>query len=270
MTDHRDPSHDDSIERRLRELPDVEADPRFAEKLKAAFVAGNFQAERRLAPRPRSIIMWRWVGVAVAAGLVLFTAALVNRGPAWQVADVAGTAPFRIDGVPFEAFQTGEMEHAFLQPAGLEVPDDGRLDLVLPELAMFEVTGGTHMTLPDRPGRWIGRAVSCSLFVGEVRLKTGPRYAGTTLNLYTPDGMVVVTGTLLSVQCDDGGTCVCVLEGTAHVGLDAHRLEPVTPGYRKIMLKDGTVEIIKVKPMHEQGVLDFDRRMGDWFDSGDR
>ena len=88
-------------------------------------------------------------------------------------------------------------------------------------------------------------------------------FAGTELRVYTPEGLVVVTGTLLSVQSDEGGTCVCVLEGTAQVGVDEDDLEPVTPGYRKIMLRDGTKEIIPVKPMHRDGVLDFQKRAGD-------
>jgi hypothetical protein len=36
----------------------------------------------------------------------------------------------------------------------------------------------------------------------------------------------------------------------------------VEPGYRKVMMRDGTVEIIPVKPMHRDGVLDFDKRVG--------
>jgi ferric-dicitrate binding protein FerR (iron transport regulator) len=73
--------------------------------------------------------------------------------------------------------------------------------------------------------------------------------------------MVVVTGTLLSVQCDTLGTCVCVLEGKARVGVDESDLEIVTPGLRKVMMRDGTKEIIPVKPMHRDGVLDFDDRV---------
>jgi hypothetical protein len=44
--------------------------------------------------------------------------------------------------------------------------------------------------------------------------------------------------------------------------VDKQDLETVTPGYRKIMLKDGTKEIIPVKPMHRDGVLNFSESIG--------
>jgi hypothetical protein len=260
MTDRPDTPDDDPMAGRLSEMPDAESDPRFREALRAAFIRGEFEARREIVRSP--IIRWPWVGLAIAAGLLLLAVGLLNRGPAWRVADATGSEPVRIDGRSFAADEHGRIAGALRAEAHLEVPTGGRLDLEWPDGALFEVTGGTRMTLPDRPGRWFGRAVSCSVFVGEVRLKTGPDFPGRTLRIYTPDGMVVVTGTLLSVECDEGGTCVCVLEGTAMVGVDRERLDPIDPGFRKIMLKDGTVDIIPVKRMHQEGLLDFDRRLG--------
>ena len=49
------------------------------------------------------------------------------------------------------------------------------------------------------------------------------------------------------------------LEIVGSDSLDGH----IAGTFSKIMLRDGTVEIIPVKPMHRDGVLDFDQRLGD-------
>jgi hypothetical protein len=37
----------------------------------------------------------------------------------------------------------------------------------------------------------------------------------------------------------------------------------VAPGFRKVMLRDGTNKIIPIQPAHRDGVLEFNRRLGD-------
>jgi hypothetical protein len=260
MTDRADLPGDDPIAGRFSDLPLAEADPRFRAALRRAFVEGDFGAHKQALRSP--IVGWRWVGVAVAAGVLFVAVALLNRGPAWQVADATGAHTVLIDGRPYASDDRRGITHALRAEADIDVPADGRLDLEWPDVALFEVTGGTRITLPDRPGRWLGRAASCSVKVGEIRLLTGRDYPGTKLTIHTPNGMIVVTGTMLSVECGEWGTCVCVLEGTAEVGVNPDRLDPIGPGYRKVMYNDGTVEIIPVKAMHEEGLLDFERRMG--------
>ncbi|MEE9271543.1 MAG: hypothetical protein V3V49_14935 [Candidatus Krumholzibacteria bacterium] len=263
MTDHPGKSPDEQeLAKRVQDLPDVASDDAFREDLRSRFVHGGLEspaAETGTYDPEAGRRWWQWavpvVGVAAAAIAAII---LLNGGPAMHVLDVADGSAVRIDGAP-AILHTGQVLRA---GAEIEVPEGERVDLVARGVVLYEVTGGTRMTLPATPGRWFNRTVVCSVFVGELRLKTGVRFAGSELRVYTPDGIVEVTGTLLSIQCDAEGTCVCVLEGTARVGVNDDDLEPVTPGNRKIMLRDGTVKIIPVKPMHRDGVLEFNERVG--------
>jgi ferric-dicitrate binding protein FerR (iron transport regulator) len=267
MTDHRDqPINETTLSQWIRELPPKEADPAFRAKLRADFAAGRLsEVARDEADRGAAISLsrWmRWAAPVAAVVVVLLAFVTLNRGPALRVADVTGVGEVVIDGERIAADDIGTLGERIDSGSDIEVSSDVTLDLTAGDIALYELVAGTQMTIPPSPGRWFGRAVACSLFVGEVRIKTGRDFAGTELSVYTPDGMVVVSGTLLSIQCDAGGTCVCVLQGTARVGVDENDLEAVEPGFRKIMLRDGTVDIIPVKPMHGDGVLDFDKRVG--------
>ncbi|MGD8869244.1 MAG: hypothetical protein PVI01_16610 [Gemmatimonadales bacterium] len=275
MTDDRSKKNvtDETVAQWLRELGDVPADGAFRDRLRSAFVSGEIaEAERADSAQPADAPArpqpparagwspWRWL-VPVAVAMATVAAFLINTGPAMEVIDVSGSGGIVVDGRNFT--EAGAME-ASLQPGDVvSVPADATLDLAMEGTALYELAGGSRMTIPASPGRWWNKAVECSLFVGELRFKSGEQFAGRTLHVFTPDGMVVITGTLLSVQTDAAGTCVCVLEGKAMVGTDSADLEEVTPGFRKVMMRDGTKEIIPVKPMHRDGVLDFDQRLGD-------
>jgi ferric-dicitrate binding protein FerR (iron transport regulator) len=253
MTDQsKNHEHEQRTAKWIRGLPPAEPDESFRKRLRSQFVSGEFEtadAERKAQPSPR--LWWRWAVPVAAAVAVLVAVGFFNRGPSLRVLDLAGSGEVRING---QATTLGDGQ--ILRPgAEIDVPDDETVDLIVQGIAVYEVAAGTRMTLPATPGRWFNRAVACSLFAGELRLKTGEDFAGSELRVYTPDGIVEVTATLLSVQCDLEGTCVCVLEGVARVGVDAQDLEPVTP-------EDGTVEIIPVKPMHRDGVLEFNERVG--------
>ena len=253
---------DESIAKIVRDLPAAQADPAFRDRLRSAFVSGEFDAPSDRAPARRGLQWWMWFVPATAAAVVI-ALIMLSGGPALRVLETAGSGYVRIDGTPVQLEDRGKIGDSLRPGARIVMAKGATLDLVADGVVLYEITSGTRMTLPETPGRWFGRAVTCSLFVGEIRVKTGTQFRGASLRVFTPDGIVDVTGTLLSIQCDAGGTCVCVLEGTARVGVDEADLEPVPPGSRKIMLKDGTIEIIPVKPMHRDGVLDFDRRLGD-------
>jgi ferric-dicitrate binding protein FerR (iron transport regulator) len=272
------PDRDDQVARRLRELAEVDASPAFRERLRAEFVSGEIRT--RTAPAPADLpgrtepvrrrVGWRWwaIPAAAAAALVVVVLALANRAPRLEVLAVSGSGEIRVGDRTVAVANLPALQHAVRPGVEVEVPSGARLDLRIAGIAIYEITGGTRLTLPESPGRWFGRRIHGRIHAGELRLKTGPGFAGCRLRIRTPEGLVDVSGTLLSVQCDAGGTCVCVLEGTAHVGTDERDLEPVKPGFRKIMLRDGTVEIIPVKPMHRDGVLDFDRRIEDLIGAG--
>lgn len=271
MTDDRSKKQitDETVAQWMRSQPKAEADGDFRDRLRAAFVSGEIEGEAHDAgteapaptPRRRRIPLWRWL-VPAAVAFAALAVILLNPGPALEVIDVSGSGgPVVVNGKSMT--EKAAISAALAPGAEVEVPAGTTLDLAMAGTALYEVTGGTRMTLPASPGRWWNRSVDCTIYAGELRLKTGPRFPGDELRVFTPDGIVVVTGTLLSIQCDEKGTCVCVLEGTAHVGVDAEDLQPVPPGMRKVMMRDGTNEIIPVKPMHRDGVLDFDKRLGD-------
>jgi ferric-dicitrate binding protein FerR (iron transport regulator) len=272
MTDRpREHMDDESIAKCVRDLPAVKADAQFRDRLRSAFVSGEIDSapadDRDARPTPArrstSIRWWRWMLTAAAAAAVAVVAVMaLNRGPVLRVLEATGDGYARVDGVPIALTDPGTIENSIYPGSSLSIGSGATLDLIADGVAIYEVVSGSRMTVPATPGRWFNRTAECSLLVGEIRMKTGPRFPGSRVRVYTPDGIVDVTGTLLSVQCDASGTCVCVLEGTVRVGVDEGDMEPVPTGNRKIMLKDGTVEIIPVKPMHRDGVLDFDRRHG--------
>jgi ferric-dicitrate binding protein FerR (iron transport regulator) len=267
MTDRSKQHFDENdIPRLVRELPTVEADGDFRERLRSAFAEGRMETSRpedreSSEEKPR-FFWWRWMVPATAAAVLLVTIMTLNRAPDLRVSQVTGQGEAQVDGRSIALEDIDALTAAIRAGSEIETPPGALIDLLAEDVVLFEITGGTRMSIPAMPGRWFGREVSCSLFVGELRIKTGKRFPGSEFLVYTPEGIVEIAGTLLSVQRDEGGTCVCVLEGIAHVGVDPDDMQPVKPGYRKVMMRDGTVEIIPVKPMHRDGVLDFDKRVG--------
>lgn len=243
----------------IRNLPEVKADEGFRDRLRSEFSKGAFGAAEAPATdtAPPSRPRW-WMWVAPAAAVLVAALILVNRGPAASVLEVTGEVR-NLSGDAPRIVQPGQNLAA---GSKIEVPENGSLDLIVRGTALYELAGGTRMSLPASPGKWFNRAVSCTLSAGEIRLITGPNFSGSELRVFTPEGIVEVTGTLLSIQASSMGTCVCVVEGTARVGVDEEDLQEVSSGFRKIMLRDGTLEIIPLMPEHRDGVLEFDRRHG--------
>ncbi|MHC4470877.1 MAG: FecR domain-containing protein [Planctomycetota bacterium] len=260
---------DADLERALRDLPGAEADEGFRERLREAFVSGAFEraADEGQEPTrraPSRILLHSVAAAAVLAGVIV-AVVLGNRGPGIRVFQVSGKGSVTVDGVEIPVADLDRLQASLTPGAEVSVPPSVTLDVVVPGTVLFELTGGTRMTLPTAFGRWFPREVSGRLSAGEVRIVSGPRFAGRGMRLTTPEGAVAVSGTLLSVQCDDQGTCVCVLEGTVRVGVDEADMELIPPGKRKVMLRSGKVEILPVAPPHESGVLRFVERAADRF-----
>jgi hypothetical protein len=271
MTDRPDPNAEDldAIARRVRDLPPVEAEPAFRSALREAFVSGEVApAGRRSDAITQSRAWWLgWRVLAPLAAAMIVVALFTVLGPGpMRVLDVEGTGTVRVDGRDFAAAGRESLIRAIHGGADVEVGDGVTLDLLVPRVALYELTAGTRMTLPAPPSRWAGHAAACSLLTGEMRLKTGSRFHGNRLTVYTPRGLVIVRGTLLSIAVDEEGTCICVLEGVASVGVDADHLEDVQPGFRKIMLANGETSVVPVKPMHRDGVLKFEALHGEAVD----
>jgi hypothetical protein len=263
---------ENDIPKLVRELPRVEADEGFRRRLRSRFTEGRLDVEPVGAEpsgegRPLLRLL-RWPVVVAAAALVLITVVMLNRPANLRIAQVVGQGEVRADGRTIDLADQNALAAGIRAGAEIEVPPEVLIDLISGNVVLFEIAGGTRMSIPPMPGRWFSRDVACSLFVGEIRIKTGKDFPGSELLVYTPEGIVEITGTLLSVQRDEGGTCVCVLEGVALVGVDEDDMQQVKPGYRKVMYSDGTQEILSIKPMHRDGVLDFDERVGDRIERG--
>jgi ferric-dicitrate binding protein FerR (iron transport regulator) len=142
----------------------------------------------------------------------------------------------------------------------IETTDGGHFELIRPRFMIVEVTPGSRLTLPGAPNRWFGRTVSCRVEQGEVRFLSGPDFPGASLEVTTPDGRIEMTGTIIAVNIDDTGTCVCVMYGTAQVGTGPDDMEEIPSGMRKVLPRDAEPFIDEIKPMHRDGLLEFDAR----------
>jgi hypothetical protein len=264
VSDWKQKPEDQDVARAIRELPGVDADPAFRDRMRREFVEGRIEerpagAGRMVAPARRG----RWLAWAIPALAVaaVFVVIAINRAPSPRVIATLGAGSVRIDGESFPLADRAAWEDRIRPGARVETTPDATVDIRVDGLVTYEIAGGTRLTIPRSPGRWFNSAVACSVSVGELRILTTADFHGRTLRVDTPEGIAVVTGTLISVQCSDGGTCVCVLDGVAHVGVNEDDLEPVRPEYRKVMLRDGTIDIIPIEPGHRAGLVDFDARM---------
>jgi hypothetical protein len=94
--------------------------------------------------------------------------------------------------------------------------------------------------------------------IGELRLKTGPGFPGSRLHVLTAESRTEIVGTIVSVYKGDGYTCVCVLEGTALIGVDETSLDEIPSEMLKIMFDDGSPPIVMdISSQHKEGLLEF-------------
>ncbi|MDH3197428.1 MAG: FecR domain-containing protein [Candidatus Krumholzibacteria bacterium] len=264
MDERRQREEEARIAAELRALPDPPADPGYRERLRAAFVSGTIAsgegAPERRVPRVRPRV--RWAAAALAAAVVLVIAAgIVDRAPRLRLLALNGAEAIVIDGQEVSAHDTGALDARLRPGAEVRVPTGAVLDLVAERTAAIEIVGGSTFTLPALPGRWFARSRPGRLDAGEIRFRSGARFEGGRLAVHTPDGLAEITGTLLSVQCDESGTCVCVLEGTVRVGKTPATLEVVTPGNRMVIPREGEPFFSPAAPPHAAGVEDFDARI---------
>jgi ferric-dicitrate binding protein FerR (iron transport regulator) len=277
MSDSSKKNFDENdIPRMVRELPPLEADADFRARLRSAFAEGRLEAEPtrgRFQPGPsrdmarakkgRRLAWWCWAVPAAAAAAVVFAVVTLNRAPQLRVTQVTGRGEVRVDGLPVPLDDTAALNASIRAGSEIETPPGALVDLMAKDMMLVEITGGTRMSIPAMPGRWFARAVECSLSTGEMRFISGRRFPGSELLVMTPEGRIEIAGTMLSIERDAGGTCVCVVEGVAYVGMNQNDMEPVKAGYRKVMLPDHTAKILPIAPPHREGVLDFDSRLGD-------
>jgi ferric-dicitrate binding protein FerR (iron transport regulator) len=245
----------------IRSLPQVAAESGFRERLRANFVAGSLAGAGAGAPVAgrRAARPWFRLGflvpAAAAAGLVIVLS--LSRGPVLEVADVTGVGVVTVDGRPYETTDRAGLARALRAGARVELSEGVELDLVQPGTVVYQLSSAT-MTIPRTPARWLAKALECRLEMGEIRILTGPEFRSSQVLVTTPEGMILVTGTLVSVFRDEAVTCVCVHEGTARVGIDTDDLEPIQAGKRKVMYADRRPPIItEIAPPHDEHLIEF-------------
>jgi ferric-dicitrate binding protein FerR (iron transport regulator) len=247
----------------VRSMPRVTADPGFKVRLKTSFVSGQIDPEserRRQTRAPRRWLsrpgIWAPVGVAAALAIVL----VMNRGPSLELADVTGVGTVTVDGRAFETTDRAGLERWIKPGSRIALSEGVEIDVVYRETIVYQFAAA-EATVPRAPARWFGKTAECRLDNGEVRLLTGPGFQGARLEVTTPEGIIHVTGSLVSVFRDESGTCVCIHAGTASVGIDTDDLESIPTGKRKVMFADGKDPIITdIAPPHKEHLIEFETK----------
>jgi len=240
----------------IRTLPHPQADPAFRNRLRREFSTGHFERRRARAPESKIAgwFTWRWATAATAILLVI-AFAFVNRGPDWKIMTASGRGTIAVNGTSVPASDRAALTHALRRGGDVNVPAGSELTLLSEGTLLVQAAPGTDMHLPAPPGRWFGKAMRASVTKGEARILTGPRFPGQIMNIDTPAGNTVITGTLVSVVTDGVFTCVCVAEGTASVGKTATSMEFVPAGMRKVMFSDKRPAVmLPIEPEHAAGL----------------
>jgi len=253
---------EERIRSALRSLEHSDADPGFQERLRADFVSGRIQEAASGRARQAKIVglpsRWRWAAAAVLVVGVFAAIFGLSRRTSWEIMDVRGTGEVVAQGSPIPASDTARLGARLGAGGRLETRGDAELNLVGGDAVALGVAPGTDVQIQRPPARWLGRSTRLRLFAGELRIVTGPDFPGATLVVHTPEGMVRLTGTAVAVYRDPTLTCICVLEGTAAIGVDAEHLEDVPPGKRKVMFADEREPVVlDIEPQHKTDLQEF-------------
>jgi ferric-dicitrate binding protein FerR (iron transport regulator) len=224
----------------VRALPTPRPDPAFRARLLQEFLAGSLPAPAAAAaPLAPARPWWDSMLVPAAAGLLVLAGLLVNQGPGWEVLETQGEGTALVNGRALPLGDRAALAHAMQGGARLRLPEGVSLTIAAPGRLAVEVTPGTEARLGAPPARWLGRIASAEVESGELRITTGERFPGSHLMVKTPEANVVVTGTTLAVIRELQGTCVCVMDGMVHVGVQGQPMMEIPAGRRRYFYRDG-------------------------------
>ena len=218
-------------------------DPAYRARARAAFLG---EANRRpvLALRQRrQSVRFAWMAAVAAAAAVV---SALNQGPRWEVMPGSTALDVVLDGqvTPLTAL-AGRLRTG----AHLTVPAGQVLELCLPGRVFVQFTGGSSMTLPRSPGRWIGRDMRADVMGGEVHFATGPAFHGARLDLELGAASAHVVGTAFAAIRDSIGSCVCVIEGAVEVTPHEGAAFMIPEGHHRVVRYDGAAT--KAEPLPE-------------------
>lgn len=256
----------------VRALAPPRADAAFRERLSRDFVAGRIGA-RRVLELPvawHRRLAWRLALVPAALAAVAVVAVLANRGPDWTVLSTAGDGVAIVDRRPIPLGHGDELQRRLRPGARLTVPEGSEIEIASTGHLVVQITAGTEFTVPASPGRWFGRRVTGAMRHGEIRVTTGPAFAGARLRMDTPEAAVEVTGTTLAVICEPAGTCVCVFDGVVSVAARGGSTERVSQGRRRFVFNDGRPpELAGIRPAEIQKLDDFRAHHRAWLEGAE-
>ncbi|HYR52569.1 MAG TPA: hypothetical protein VET83_08135 [Candidatus Dormibacteraeota bacterium] len=193
-------------------------------------------------PRParsKKRRLWRWALAVAAIVAWLVVLAGLNQAPPWTALPSAGSGNVIVNGVSVPVRDFHKLTSRLGPGARVRLESDQDLDILSSGVLGLQLTPGTEAVLPAAPGRWFGRSGVARVDRGSLRVTTGLRFDGAHLAIITPDATVRLTGTTVAVIAEPGGTCVCVLDGTADVKASRGGVVHVPAGTRCDIARNG-------------------------------
>ncbi len=232
-----------AVERKVRDLvrslPRSESAPEFRERLRHTFVHGTLAGPARRWTRPRGR---QALATAVLIPTTVAAVALVawlGRPPEWKLEALRGDGEVVVDGRVFAATAADAIAASLAPGSRVQLRGNVELELLGAGNMAWQLIPGADATLPRLPGRWFPRRVIASVWGGEVRIVTGPRFRGAALRIVTPEADIEVTGTTLAVIRDSTSTCVCTFAGSVRVSPIGGMPQAVLAGKRRFIYNDG-------------------------------
>lgn len=249
-----DDDDDPALERALGSLPPPQARPGFRSDLRSRFVHADAEpaalpdatAPRRRAAEPRSPLARRlplWLGLAAASVAAFF----LIRGeaappPGWEVLDQSYGELVYVNGSQHSPEWETDLQTALREGGRVRTTATSGLHLRFgDDLALF-IGPESRVVLPRSPSGGDAPRFDLLTESGHLSVATGPDFAGSTLQVFTPDTEVEVVGTSFAVDVDDKGTCVCCRSGTVRVrplASAADEDQPVEAGNVGFVFPDG-------------------------------
>ncbi len=254
----------------LRGLGMVPADTAFRERLKREFVSGDIARQKVLELETRPGLLG-WLGRAflplAAAALAVVMFIILTPGPVWELRGITGQGLVAVNDVKVDAADVDTLARLIKPGARIIVPEGVALALIAGDVLLLELDEGAEATVPQNPGRGSDAVMLSEVAIGELRFKTGPGFTGHGFNVRTPEGLIEVTGTIVSVVRMPDLTCVCVFEGTARIGQDPETMDLIPAGQRKVMFLDRRPPMItEIMPEHQHGLEGFLERNSNAFE----
>ena len=148
----------EGVQRLLRRLPRQTASLEFRDRLRSQFVHDAIPGSALVPARARWwSTSWRIAAATSMVALIVGSGWLLNRGPAWKLTSASGSGALEIDGrgAPLDA--PAEIARRLHPGVDVRLPAGAQLDLELPGIAVIQLVGGSHATLPGSPP-WAERA----------------------------------------------------------------------------------------------------------------